>query len=525
MMRYFCIHMVEQKKHIDIVGGGIAGLAAGIYLQKNGFETTVYESHNIAGGLCTGWHRGDYTFNGCLHWLLGIRPGISFYHFWKEIIDVDSLNPIYFTERTELELPVADKNGNRKFHFYNDIDRFEEYLLSISPEDERPIRRWCNCVRQIVPELDYLPPVFLDEPFWRSVPKKMKLARLLPILLMMKRWARTSNRTFSREFKSEFLRSAVENLYENEMRMTVIFFAQAYAHKRVAAFPEGGSLAFSEMLAKSYVDAGGRLRTSTEVEKINVSDCRAVGLTLKGGETTAADFVISAAPWHATVFKLLGGQFVTSALKQLEHPQKEAIFYSFCMLHLGINDALANAPHFSRFAVEPFLSPDGTRYTQVELHIYNYDHSLAPQGKATASLNLTTREGQYWIDLRKSDPQEYRHQKQVLTQKLLTILAQRLGDDILPKIEVCELATPATYHRYTGNLNGSSQGWTPQNDITKRSAIRPTLPGLKGFVMAGQWIESGGGVPVALVSARNAAWHACNALGRKFVVSESSENQ
>ncbi|HQJ91218.1 MAG TPA: NAD(P)/FAD-dependent oxidoreductase, partial [Paludibacteraceae bacterium] len=56
---------------VNIIGGGVAGLAVGIYLQKNGFETEVFEQHTVPGGLCTGWKRGDYTFNGCMHWLLG----------------------------------------------------------------------------------------------------------------------------------------------------------------------------------------------------------------------------------------------------------------------------------------------------------------------------------------------------------------------------------------------------------------------------------------------------------------------
>ncbi len=505
---------------IDIIGGGIAGLAMGIYLQKNGLTTTIYESHTQAGGLCTGWQRGKYTFNGCLHWLLGIREGISFYHFWRELFDVDSLEPIYFDERTQIELPLPDRDGNHTFHFFNDIDRFEEYLLHLAPEDARLIRQWTSDVRRIVPELDYLPPVLHDENIIASTWRKMKLARLTPILLLMRRWAHRSNRSFAREFSNPFLRSAVENLYENEMRMTVILFAQAYAHKRVAAYPAGGSLAFAQRLTQQYLALGGSLRLATPVERINVSGHRATGLTLCSGEVTTADFVASTADWLTTVGRMLSPEWLTPAMRQMLSPRKEEIFYSFCMLHIGIADPLADLPHFSRFAIEPLTSPDGTTYTTLEMHIYNYDPALAPAGHATMSLNLTTREGQYWIELRKNRPDEYRQQKQLLTTALLDRLTKRIGPERVSKIEMCELATPATYHRYTGNYNGSSQGWTPQNDITRRNAVRPTLPGLDGFIMAGQWIESGGGVPVALVSARNAAWRICNALGQKFTTAE-----
>jgi len=55
-----------MKKKIAIIGAGIAGLSAGAYAQMNGFDSTIYESHNLPGGLCTSWKRGDYTFDGCI---------------------------------------------------------------------------------------------------------------------------------------------------------------------------------------------------------------------------------------------------------------------------------------------------------------------------------------------------------------------------------------------------------------------------------------------------------------------------
>ncbi len=30
--------------------------------------------HNLPGGVCTAWKRGGYTFDGCIHWLMGSGP-------------------------------------------------------------------------------------------------------------------------------------------------------------------------------------------------------------------------------------------------------------------------------------------------------------------------------------------------------------------------------------------------------------------------------------------------------------------
>ncbi|MBQ3930059.1 MAG: FAD-dependent oxidoreductase, partial [Paludibacteraceae bacterium] len=43
-----------------IIGGGVAGLSAGIYARKRGWETVIYEKNAVAGGECTSWKRQGY---------------------------------------------------------------------------------------------------------------------------------------------------------------------------------------------------------------------------------------------------------------------------------------------------------------------------------------------------------------------------------------------------------------------------------------------------------------------------------
>ena len=62
-------------KKVVIIGGGIAGMTAGILLQKAGFTTEIYEKNAVPGGQCTGWKREGYFIDNCIHWLTGTRPG------------------------------------------------------------------------------------------------------------------------------------------------------------------------------------------------------------------------------------------------------------------------------------------------------------------------------------------------------------------------------------------------------------------------------------------------------------------
>ena len=55
-----------ERKKVIIIGAGIAGLSAASYLQRNGYDTEIFEAHSLPGGLCTSWKRVDYTFDYCI---------------------------------------------------------------------------------------------------------------------------------------------------------------------------------------------------------------------------------------------------------------------------------------------------------------------------------------------------------------------------------------------------------------------------------------------------------------------------
>ena len=60
-----------EKHSVVVIGAGIAGLSAAVYLQRSGFDVTICEQHRIPGGLSTGWSRKGYFFEGGMHWLTG----------------------------------------------------------------------------------------------------------------------------------------------------------------------------------------------------------------------------------------------------------------------------------------------------------------------------------------------------------------------------------------------------------------------------------------------------------------------
>ena len=78
-----------------------------------------------------------------------------------------------------------------------------------------------------------------------------------------------------------------------------------------------------------------------------------------------------------------------------------------------------------------------------------------------------------------------------------------------------DVSTPATFHRYTNNWRGSTQGWEWLPGMIPET-IKKELPGLKHFYMIGQWVMPGGGVTSGLVMGRDIARIICKRDKQKF---------
>lgn len=75
----------QISKKVVIIGGGVAGLSAGVYARLAGFEAEIYEKNTIPGGECIGWNRKGYHIDNCIHWLTGTKKGTDLYDVWKTV--------------------------------------------------------------------------------------------------------------------------------------------------------------------------------------------------------------------------------------------------------------------------------------------------------------------------------------------------------------------------------------------------------------------------------------------------------
>jgi len=495
---------------INIIGAGVAGLSTGCYLQMNGFETEIFERHTTFGGLCTNWNRKGYTFESGFQWLLGSNSQNPFYLLWSELIDMKSLHFIHHKTRMDIEVrDCVDRFGSNVFHLYTNLDRFEEYLLSLAPEDKKPITQFIRSIRKM--QHYEIPPMIREVPDILPLNRKIRFARYLPLLLFLNRVRKETNITFAAKLRNPFLKEVFVQFFGgDELPLLIHTLPLAFNDRNATGYPAGGSVSFVGNIEKRYLELGGKIRYDGEVEKIVTEQNRAVALLLKTGELIASDITVSAADWHFTIFDALEGKYVNDTILKLSIQERLKVYYSVFVVSLGVAADYSQVPPFMRFPLNrKLVSPDGTEYNRMEIHLNNYDPSAAPPGKTVVYLSFYTRQADFWIDLREKDYHEYLKLKKDFADQIIGAADERLPG-LRSNIEVVDIATPATFQRYTHNWKGSVQGWLPGENIISRSPVKTVLPGLKNFFFTGHWTIPGGGLPVAIKSARDVAKIICH---------------
>ena len=136
------------------------------------------------------------------------------------------------------------------------------------------------------------------------------------------------------------------------------------------------------------------------------------------------------------------------------------------------------------------------------MHIFNQDPTLAPPGKTSLVVMLPSNY-EYWKELAQ-DQAAYEEKKDQVARTVVELLDQRFPG-ISEQVEMVDVATPLTFERYTGNWQGSFEGWliTPQNAGTHDEADEPDparaaeLLHVRAVGGAGRRAADGGDVGVA----------------------------
>jgi phytoene desaturase len=491
-------------KKVVIIGAGIAGLTCGIYAQKNGFETEIYELHTIPGGECTGWDRKGYHFDGCLHWLIGSKAGTSLNEIWRDTGALDDSVRVL-----SYDVFARYIEGEKTVSFYTDVNRLEKHFLELAPEDREEIRKLCGVLRKMgnigMP---------LDKPMdMMTAGDGLKFAaKNLGSLAKVSHYNKMTMKELTDGFKNPLLKRAILASFPEDYTAMSFISTLAGMNAGDCGFPQGGSRALALRMAKRFEDLGGRIFYKARVEKILIEDGKAAGILLADGSEVGADHVVSCADGYHTFKDMLDDRYTPALYDNLFSRPKEYPTPTSALVFLGVD---ADVPYSVR-GVEvrrdtPYTAGGIISDCAMITH-YGFDGTMAPKGKTVLGCYYRA-DYDYWKELA-SNPEQYQAEKKKLEEDAVAE-AMKVYPEIAGKIEVTDVVTPVTYERFCGAWRGSWMTWVRGGkDIPQY--FPGVLPGLENFIIAGMWTLPPGGLPGAAGAGRFAAQRLCLQNGMVF---------
>lgn len=484
-------------KKVLIIGGGISGLTAGIFAQKSGFESIVYEKHSISGGECTGWDRNGYHIDGCIQWLTGTKDGDEMNELWKQAGALENVKIHKLSKFITVEYQGKQISVDR------DLTLLKEHFLEISPEDKGEIENLAAWIETLANSSMPTGKPFDMMNLWEIIKYGISMKDAAKI---MKTLSRMSVAEYSSRFKSPIIRKLLNTMIPPKYSAISLLFTLATFVGDNGDLPAGGSRAMAERMTDKYLSLGGKLLVNTEVEEILIEKGAAKGILLKNGKREFGSYIIPACDTHVTFEKLLKGKYIDRKFAERYSDPNKYPLLSCVYLSFAVEADLREYPVNFVFETTPFTCGNKT-YDEISLHHYCYEN-FAPDGKSIMISAVSTDREDYFFWKRLNEiPVKYKEAKSELARNIITRIEARFPE-LKGKITTLDVATPLTYERYYGAYQGAWMSFIATPD-SKMMFHNGKIRGIKNLYLAGQWLMPPGGLPVALITGKWAIQRIC----------------
>lgn len=489
-------------KKVIMVGGGIAGLSAGIYAVQSGFDVTILEMHTIPGGTSTSWKRNGYFFEGAMHWLTGSGKDQPLYKEWCNLGALADDVPVYNRD------PFCTYNYNgQNVCLYREVNRLEKHFLSISPNDKKEIQALCKDIKKFskisMPILD-IKGVKVREK--HTMPISM-LFKMLPVFPRMFSLSKMSSSEYVERFKHPTIREILKTVVGSEYNAAALMFTLACLASGDGGYPEGGSLSMALRMAKRFENLGGKIEYGKRVQKVLVKNERAVGIVVND-EEILADAVVVTADTLSAINYLFDKPLHEPWMEKMRTNTKLAMNTFIC---LGIEADLSDLPENMLFVFDTPFSYAGNEINSLSINNYATFKGYAPKGCTSVTTALMGDTYDYWKNAKTKGT--YEQDKKQLADTIIERLSDKLPQ-IKDKVVVWDVATPLTYERYCGTYKGSWMTVTGKGD--KTTGYPNTSENIANLYFAGQRLQPPGGLPVAATTGRTAIQYLCRDTNTVF---------
>lgn len=480
---------MPQAKAV-VIGAGIAGLATAVRLAVQGFEVTVHEKNDSAGGKMYLIERDGYVFDAGPSLFTQPENLENLFAYAGE--DIRS----YFTYRS---LPLACRyffeDGKVVNAFTNQHDFAREMEQVLGEPGDRVLRY----LRDSEKVYEKVGSIFLNHSLHKVStwlhPRILGALRTVKLPYLI----RTLNQFNRLRFKTSeavqiFNRFATYNGSNPFQAPGMLSLIPHLEQNQGTFYPEGGMISIPDTLGKLAEKKGVKFMFNSKVNNIVTESNKVAGI-VANGVYHPATVVVSNVDAYYTYKKLLEREDGARKVLRNERSSSALIFYwginrEFSNLHLhNIFFSKQYRAEFEHIFRHKTFFNDPTIYVNITAKM---EAGMAPEGAENwfVMINAPAKVGADWSV-----------EVDTVRRNVLEKLNRILGVDLSKHIVTEEVLTPEGIQNRTDSYLGSLYGTSSNSRWAAFLRHANFSSAIRGLYFTGGSVHPGGGIPLCLKSA------------------------
>ena len=485
---------LDNRKNAIVIGAGIAGIAASIRLQLKGYQVLCIENNSYPGGKLSEIKKEGFRFDA--------GPSLfTMPQYVDELFLLANKNPRdYFNYQALDKTCVYFYEDGTKLNAYADKEKFMNEMQEKLNVSKNALQYFLQKSKTIY---DITYHVFLERSLhrlktflrWPTIQSIFRLAQIDSMRSMNAANEAILKSDKAVQFFNRYATYNGSNPYKAPATLNVIHHLE---YEFGAWLPKYGMYHITDSLVKLAESLGVKFQYQTKVERIihNQKNVSAVECTHQNkNEIHKADVVISNMDVYHTYKKLLSDIKAPESILNQTKSSSALIFY------WGINKTFDELDvhniFFSKDYKHEFDCIDAAKITDDPTVYINITSkkikSDAPENAENwfVMINVPNNQDQNWEGLIATS-----------RENIINKLSRLLKTDIAPLIVCEEILDPRSIESKTSSHRGALYGNSSNNQFAAFLRHSNKSSKLKGLYFCGGSVHPGGGIPLALLSAK-----------------------
>jgi len=473
---------------IAVIGSGFSGLSAACHLAKEGFDVTVLEKNESAGGRARKFSAEGFTFDmgPSWYWMPDVFEKF-FHHFGKSLSDYYSLtrlDPSYrivYAKDDHLDIPAGIEN------LYALFDKLE-------PGSGIQLKRFLDEGKYKydigINQLVHNPGLSIGELLdFNLVKGALRLHVFQSISAYIKKFFSHPKLVQLLEFPVLFLGATPENT-------PALYSLMNYADMSLGTwYPMGGMHKVIEGMVQLATSLGVKFEFNSLVNTLKMNSIKANGVVVNG-TFRPFDYIVASADYHHVEQQLLPSSHRQYSKRYWSN---RVLAPSSLIFYLGINKKIDGLLHhtlffdqdFKQHANEIYKNPQWPSAPQFYISCPSKtDPSVAPNGCENIFILIPVAPG---LNDREETREKY---FDIVLQRLENLVGQNIRQHIIFKRSYAHRDFIQDYNAFKGNAYGLA------NTLWQTANLKPSIVNnkVKNLFYTGQLTVPGPGVPPSIIS-------------------------